>query len=202
MRRSVWPATRSAASINALSARAGCFWLESRLGFPNQSRSDSTCWLGGGQQGMPKPYSQDLRDRVIDAVERGEMSRRAAARRYEISESVAIKWLDRVERDGSREPVGHGGHRASKLMPHRDFLQAARTEKTDITLSALCDRLLCERGVKSDTSMMSRFFRRLGVTFKKRRLSRASRTARTYVIARVGESGPHRTNMTRLHGWA
>ena len=35
---------------------------------------------------MPKPYSQDLRDRVIDAVERGEMSRRAAARRYEISE--------------------------------------------------------------------------------------------------------------------
>ena len=38
---------------------------------------------------MPKPYSQDLRDRVIDAVERGEMSRRAAARRYAISESVA-----------------------------------------------------------------------------------------------------------------
>jgi transposase len=32
---------------------------------------------------MAKPYSQDLRDRVIDAVKRGEMSRRAAARRYE-----------------------------------------------------------------------------------------------------------------------
>jgi transposase len=46
---------------------------------------------------MAKPYSQDLRDRVIDAVEREEMSRRAAARRYEISESVAIKWLERVE---------------------------------------------------------------------------------------------------------
>ena len=80
---------------------------------------------------MAKPYSQDLRERVIDAVKRGEMSRRAAARRYEISESVAIKWLERVERDGSREPVGHGGHRASKLMPHRDFLEAARAEKSD-----------------------------------------------------------------------
>ena len=57
--------------------------------------------------GMAKPYSQDLRDRVIDAVERGEMSWRAAARRYAISESVAIKWLERVERDGSRGPVGH-----------------------------------------------------------------------------------------------
>jgi transposase len=44
---------------------------------------------------MAKPYSQDLRDRVIDAVKRGEMSRRAAARRYEISESVAIKCVGR-----------------------------------------------------------------------------------------------------------
>jgi transposase len=96
------------------------------------------------------------------------MSRRAAALRYyEVSESVAIKWLERVERRGCREPVGHGGHRASKLMAHRGCLEAARIEKTDITLSALCDRLLCERGVKADTSMMSRFFRRLGVTFKK-----------------------------------
>ena len=138
---------------------------------------------------MPKPYSQDLRDRVIDAVERGEMSRRAAARRYAISESVAIKWLERVERDGSREPVGHGGHRASKLMPHRDFLLAARTEKTDVTLQALCDRLSAERGVKADTSMMSRFFRKIGVTFKKRPSSRASRIARTSVAtANDGET--------------
>ena len=128
---------------------------------------------------MPKPYSQDLRDRVIDAVERGEMSRRAAARRYEISESVAIKWLDRVEREGSREPVGHGGHRASKLMPHRSFLETARIEKSDITLQALCNRLSAERGVRADTSMMSRFFRKIGVTFKKRPLSRASRIVPT-----------------------
>jgi transposase-like protein len=105
-----------------------------RIGFPNQGDFDSTCWLGGGRQEMPKPYSQDLRDRVIDAVKRGEMSRRAAARRYEISESVAIKWLERVEREGSREPVGHGGHRASKLMPYRAFVEAARVEKSDVTL--------------------------------------------------------------------
>ena len=128
---------------------------------------------------MPKPYSQDLRDRVIDAVENGGMSRRAAARRYEISELIAVKWLERFEREGSREPIGHRGHRASKLMPHRDFLEAARIEKPDITLQALCDRLLSERGVKADTSMMSRFFRRIGVTFKKRRSSRANRIVRT-----------------------
>jgi transposase len=132
---------------------------------------------------MPKPYSEDLRDRVIDAVEKGEMSRRAAARRYGISESVAVKWLERVEREGSRAPVGHGGHRASKLMPPRDFLEAARTEKSDITLQAVCDRLLSERSVKADTSMMSRFFRKIGVTVKKKPSSRASRIARTSAAA-------------------
>ncbi len=122
---------------------------------------------------MPKPYSHDW------AVKRGEMSRRAAARRYEISESVAIKWLERVERDGSREPVGHGGHCPSKLLPHRDFLEAARAEKSDVTLQPLCDRLSAERGVKADTSMMRRFCRRIGVTVKKRPLLRASRIAPT-----------------------
>ena len=149
---------------------------------------------------MPKPYSQDLRDRVIDAVRKGAMSRRAAARRYEISESVAIKWLERVERDGSRAPVGHGGHRASKLMPHREFLEAARTEKSDITLQALCDRLLSERGVKADTSMMSRFFRRIGVTLKKRPSSRASRIARKPPPQTMASlSGPHRSQAIGRH---
>ena len=124
---------------------------------------------------MPKAYSQDLRDRVINAVERG-MSRRAAARRFGVSESIAVKWLQRLKRHGSRVPVGHGGHRASKLMPHREFIEAAQAEKPDATLKALCDRLLCERGVKADTGMMSRFFRRIGVAFKKRPSSRVSRT--------------------------
>jgi transposase len=95
---------------------------------------------------MAKPYSQDLRDRVIDAVKRGEMSRRAAARRYEISESVAIKWLERIERYGSREPAGHGGHRASRLWRTGTFFKAARAEKSDVTLQVLCDRLSAERG--------------------------------------------------------
>jgi transposase len=128
---------------------------------------------------MAKAYSQDLRNRVIDAVGTGRMSRRAAARHYGVSESVAVKWLERLERDGSREPVGHGGHRPSKLLPHREFLEAARAGKSDITLQALCDRLSAERGVKADTSMMSRFFRKIGVTFKKRRSSRGSRIAGT-----------------------
>jgi hypothetical protein len=63
-----------------------------------------------------------------------------------------------------------GGYLRPKLEPHREFLEALRREKSDITLKALCDRLLAERGVRADTSMMSRFFRRLGVTLKKKTL--------------------------------
>jgi transposase len=138
--------------------------------------------------GWVKPFSQDLRNRVIDAVRKDGTSCRAAARRYEVSESTAIKWLERYRRDGLRGPVGHGGHRPSALMPHREFLEAARSEKSDITLQALCDRLLSERGVKADTSMMSRFFRRIGVTLKKRPSSRANKTGRTSAgIGRAGE---------------
>ena len=128
---------------------------------------------------MAKSYSQDLRNRVIDAVEREGMSCRAAARRFGVGESTAIKWLGRYRRTGSRTPVGTGGHRPSALKPHRAFLEAALAEKPDTTLDALCQRLAAERSVKVDTSMLSRFFRREGISFKKRRWWRASRIART-----------------------
>jgi transposase len=128
---------------------------------------------------MSAAYSQDLRNRVIDAVENEGMSRRGAARRFGVSESAAIKWVQRVERLGSRKAMRMGGHRPEVLKPHHDFLMAARAEQPDITLEALSRRLLAERGVKADTSMLSRYFRRHGITFKKRRWSRASRTVRT-----------------------
>ena len=127
---------------------------------------------------MASAYSQDLRDRVIDAVVGGEMSRRAAAARFGVSESSAIKWVQRFERSGSRAASKMGGYLRPRLEPHREFLEALRAEKSDITLQALCDRL-AERGVRADTAMMSRFFRRIGVTLKKRRSSRASRIVRT-----------------------
>jgi transposase len=118
---------------------------------------------------MAGAYSQDLRNRVIDAVVVGGMSRSGAAERFGVSKASAIKWVERFERTGSRSAAQMGGYKRVKLEPHRAFLEGLRTEKSDITLQALCDRLLTERGVKADTSLMSRFFRRLGVTVKKRR---------------------------------
>ena len=115
---------------------------------------------------MAGAYSQDLRNRVIDAVEKEGMSRRAAAARFGVSESAAIKWLQRYEGTGKRQPVGTGGHRPSTVKPHRDFIETVLKDKPDITLEALGQRLWAERGVKADTSVLSRFLRREGITFK------------------------------------
>jgi transposase len=128
---------------------------------------------------MAKAYSQDLRERVIEAVEEKGMSRRAAADRFGVSESSAIKWVQRYRLTGERGPVGTGGHRPSKLEPERDWLKTVLADDPGITLEALSGRLAAERGVRADTSMLSRFFRRAGISFKKRRSTPASRTVRT-----------------------
>ena len=73
--------------------------------------------------GMAAAYSQDLRDRVIDAVVREGMSRRAAAARFGVSESSAIKWVQRFERSGSRAASKMGGYLRPRLEPHREFLK-------------------------------------------------------------------------------
>ena len=136
---------------------------------------------------MASSYSQDLRDRVIGAVEKEGMSCRAAALRFGVSESSAIKWVRRWRLTGRRGPAGTGGHRPSALKPHIEFLRSVLAEKPDMTLAAIARRLLAERSVKADTSMLSRFFRREGITFKKRRWSPASKIGRTSsATARVG----------------
>jgi transposase len=136
---------------------------------------------------MAGSYSQDLRDRVIDAVEKEGMSRRAAAVRFGVSESSAIKWVRRWRLTGSRAPAGTGGHRPSALKPHLEFIKGVLAERPDLTLAAIGKRLRAERSVKADSSMLSRFFRRQGITFKKRRWSPASKSGRTSAaIARAG----------------
>jgi transposase len=120
---------------------------------------------------MAKAYSQDLRDRVIEAVRRDGMTRRAAAQRFGISESSAIKWLQSYEREGRRHPRGTGGHRPSKTKPERVWLLAAIAAQPDITLEALSAMFLAERGVRADTGMLSRFFQSENISFKKKRFA-------------------------------
>ncbi len=126
---------------------------------------------------MPRAYSQDLRDRVIDAVLHGGESRRSAARRFGVSEASAIKWVQRYERAGERRCAGTGGHRPSKVKPERAWLLTVIAAEPDITLAALSVRFLAERGVRADTGTLSRFFIGEGISFKKKRIAQRAGSA-------------------------
>ena len=115
---------------------------------------------------MAGAYSQDVPDRVIDAVIGGKMSRRAVWGEPVVGRSSGFSASSGPDRAGPRQWPAISGSRWSRAG---EFLAARRVEKPDITLTALCEKLLTERGVKADTSMMSRFLRRIGVTLKQRR---------------------------------
>ena len=121
---------------------------------------------------MGRAYSQDLRDRVIDAVESEGVSCRAAAARFGVGESSAIRWVGRYRLTQSRMPVGTGGHRPSKTKPHRAWLLSLIETEGDLTLDAISGRFLEEKSVKADTSMLSRFYMSEGISFKKKHSAR------------------------------
>ncbi len=115
---------------------------------------------------MARPYGMDLRERVVAAVEAGE-SRRSAARRYGVSASVTVKWLQRVAATGSVKPGQMGGHVRPALDGERAWLLARIAEGPDVTVRGLAAELT-ERGVKTGPYAVWSFFRREGLTFKKK----------------------------------
>lgn len=96
---------------------------------------------------MAKPYSFDLRRRVVDAVEREGLSRRQAATRFGVAVSTVIAWIDRFRETGSLAPGQMGGHRPKKMQGvHRDWL-LQRCRSDDFTLRGLVAEL-AQRGLQ------------------------------------------------------
>jgi transposase len=87
---------------------------------------------------MPKPYSMDLRQRVIESIAAG-ASRREAAEHYGISPSIAVLWAQRWNATGSIEARPTGGS-VSPLEDHAAFLLALVTEQPDLTLNGSLQR--------------------------------------------------------------
>ena len=127
---------------------------------------------------MAKYLSEDLRIRVIRAVESG-MSRNAAARRFGVSIASAVRWMAAYLQTGQTAPKSRGGDRRSgRIEAQADLLMRAIEETPDITLAELRERLIEERGEPFAISTIHDFYRRHGITFKKRRRMPASRIAR------------------------
>ena len=122
---------------------------------------------------MARALSVDLRRRVVGAIEGG-LSYRAAAERFGVSPSSAIRWRAQEQREGDVTPKRQGGDRHShRIEAHAELILSALAAKSDVTLAELRDGLK-ERGVAVAIGTLWRFFKRRRITRKKRRRTRSS----------------------------
>jgi transposase len=114
---------------------------------------------------MPKAYSGDLRERVIEAVETG-ASRREAAEHFEVSVASAVKWLQRWRERRSAAAKSRGG----SISPLEEFaaeVLALIAEQQDLTLVETVGELR-KRRIKTSRSSLWRFLDRHNITVKKK----------------------------------
>jgi transposase len=127
---------------------------------------------------MTAPLSQDLRRRIVRAVEKGSSIRQAAAR-YEVSPSAAVKLMRRLRETGSVTPDRIGGHRRPVLEPHQDLLRSLVEGKSGISLAEIQSELRT-RGIEVQAlSTIHLTLRRIGLTRKKRHSGLPSRIGQT-----------------------
>jgi transposase len=124
---------------------------------------------------MPAALSLDIRKRIVAAVEEG-TSRRAAADRFAVSESTAVKLVQQWQQTGSLEPGRMGGYRPFALAAHDRLVRELIAQAPDQTLDELRDRL-AGRGVIVGRTSVHRYVSALGLTRKKRHSMPPSKNA-------------------------
>src|SRR3954454_10621355 len=126
---------------------------------------------------MPAPYSQDLRQRVIGFMALGG-SARAAATRFEVSISSALRWAQRWRAEGHARPRPMGGDRRSRLGEHGARVLQLIARQPDLTLREIRSALAAECGITVGLSTVHRFLRAHDLTLKKRPCTQPSRIVR------------------------
>jgi|SRR5688572_6834720 len=132
---------------------------------------------------MGKPYSMDLRIRVVAAVEGG-LSCREAARRFDLAASTAINWMRRKEDTGSVTPGQMGGHKPRSIRGEHEVWLRERIERGDFTLRGLVAEL-AERGLKVDYRSVWTFVHEQNQSFKKNRAGQRTGSSRRRAQARA-----------------
>ena len=124
---------------------------------------------------MSKPYSKDLRERVVAAVEDG-LSRRQAAEVFDVGVSSVIRWVQRFRATGSVAAKPMGGDHRSLLTSERTWILERIEQAPDLTLEELRDELKARGGIVGYGTVW-RFFEREDITFKKKRAGGRARAA-------------------------
>ena len=118
---------------------------------------------------MVRPYSLDLRERVVAAVESG-LTCRAVAELFDVSVASVVKWSQRARATGSPAAKPMGGKRPVLLAGQRAFILDRIETVPNLTLRALAAEL-AERGVAVSYGAVWTFMHREGLSFKKKRSS-------------------------------
>jgi transposase len=114
---------------------------------------------------MARPYSQDLRDRVIGSVASGRTCRATAAL-FGVSVASVVKWSQRWRASGSAAAKPMGGWKQLVLNSEREWLLARIAEKPDLTLRAVVGEL-AERGTPASYGAVGAFSSAKGSVLKK-----------------------------------
>ena len=123
-------------------------------------------------------YSQDLRDRVLRALKRGDRPTEIA-RRFEVSRVWVYQVRDRERETGMRSSFQIGGHRRSRLAEREQVLREWIAAQPDLSLAELRQRL-AHQGVSIKIGALWHQLNKWNLTFKKnlaRRRARARRRA-------------------------
>jgi putative transposase len=117
---------------------------------------------------MTRPYSLDLRERVVAAVEQEGLSRHQAAARFGVAVSTVVHWVRRFRTTGGLAPGKIGGHKKRVLRgEHAEWL-IARCREREFTISQLVEEILAERALKVDRRQIWEFLHAEGLSFKKK----------------------------------
>src|ERR1700730_5686936 len=106
-----------------------------------------------GARSMPKPYSTDLRERAVEAVESGAL-RREVAEMFKLGVSSVIRWCRRWTETGSAEPKRSGG-RGSPLEGHSDWILALIAKQPGLTLEEIL-AAMGKQGIPGSRSAVQR----------------------------------------------
>ena len=119
-------------------------------------------------------YSQDLRDRVLRGLARGERPV-DIARRLEVTRVWVYQVKDRYESSGERCSHRVGGYRQSRLAGKEALLRGWIKKQPDLTLAEMCERL-AEHGVVIKIPALWHQLDKLNLSFKKNPARQRART--------------------------
>ena len=131
---------------------------------------------------MGRPYSIDLRERVVALVLQDGQSRNKAASHFAVAVSTVVNWVKRYQETGTVEPGQMGGHKPRAIRGEHETWLRERIGRQDFILRGLVAEL-AERGLKVDYRSVWNFVHAEKQSFKKNRVRQRTGSARRRAAA-------------------